>query len=137
MTRKQAVFEPRHKASEPSGWKKQRGEAEGHTSDLGIHPIDKNVLFFYKVNERNFATIKLRHKINQYSSAPIIINASNEVLVDQFLRKKIEFLDIIKIIMRVLKDKNFKKYAIKKPKKIDQIYQIDHWARSLTMKKLN
>ena len=39
--------------------------------------------------------------------------------------------------MRVLKDKNFKKYAIKKPKKIDQIYQIDHWARSLTMKKLN
>ena len=94
-------------------------------------------LFFNKVNKRNFPSIKIRNKINQYSSAPIIINASNEVLVDQFLRKRIEFLDIIKIIMRVLKDKNFKKYAIKKPKKIDQIYQIDHWARSLTMKKLN
>ena len=93
-------------------------------------------LVFEKVNDKIFPAIKLKNKINQFSSSPIIINASNEVLVDQFLRKKIEFLDIIKIIMDVLKDKNFKKYAIKKPKNINQIYYIDNWARSLTMKKL-
>ncbi len=93
-------------------------------------------LVFEKVNDKIFPAIKLKNKINQFSSSPIIINASNEVLVDQFLRKKIEFLDIIKIIMDVLKDKNFKKYAIKKPRNINQIYYIDNWARSLTMKKL-
>ena len=93
-------------------------------------------LVFEKVNDKIFPAIKLKNKINQFTSSPIIINASNEVLVDQFLRKKIEFLDIIKIIMDVLKDKNFKKYAIKKPKNINQIYYIDNWARSLTMKKL-
>ena len=74
--------------------------------------------------------------MNQYSSAPIIVNACNEVLVDQFLNKKIQFLDINKIIMGVLKDGNFKKNAIKKPKNIKQIYQIDYWARTTTFEKL-
>ena len=38
--------------------------------------------------------------------------------------------------MAILKDGNFKKYAIKKPKNIKQIYQIDKWARLTTLKKL-
>ena len=72
--------------------------------------------------------------MNQFSSAPIIINAANEILVDHFLKKKIEFLDINKIIMAILKDGNFKKYAVKKPRNIKQIYQIDSWAKLLTRK---
>ena len=36
----------------------------------------------------------------------------------------------------VLNDSNFKKYAIKEPKNISQIYQIDTWARNLTLKKI-
>ena len=74
--------------------------------------------------------------MHQHYSTPIIVNASNEVLVDQFLGKKIRFLDIIKIIMVILKDVNYRKYAIKKPKNIKQIYQIDRWARETTLKKL-
>ena len=35
--------------------------------------------------------IKLKNKINEYPSSSIIINASNEILVDQFLRKKTTF----------------------------------------------
>ena len=38
--------------------------------------------------------------------------------------------------MNVMKDENFKKYAIRKPKNIKQIYQIDNWARTLTFKKI-
>ena len=38
--------------------------------------------------------------------------------------------------MTILKDRNFKKYAIKKPKNIDQIYNIDNWARNKTLEKL-
>lgn len=93
-------------------------------------------LIFDKVNKKKFPSINLIKIMNQYSSAPIIVNACNEVLVDQFLNKKIQFLDINKIIMGVLKDGNFKKNAIKKPKNIKQIYQIDYWARTTTFEKL-
>ena len=69
-------------------------------------------------------------------SSPIIINASNEILVDQFIKKKIPFLGIYKIIKKVLNDRNYKKYAIKTPSNINQISQVDNWARSLTKKKI-
>ena len=98
--------------------------------------IEFENLIFKKVDQKIFPSIKLKNKINQLPSTPIIVNASNEILVDQFLRKKIHFLDINKIIMAILKDGNFKKYAIKKPKNIKQIYQIDKWARLTTLKKL-
>ena len=35
--------------------------------------------------------------------------------------------------MTILKDRNYKKYAIRKPKKISQIYYIDNWARIKTL----
>ena len=38
--------------------------------------------------------------------------------------------------MAILKDKNYKKYAIKKPNNINQINLIDIWARSSTLKKI-
>ena len=93
-------------------------------------------LTFRKLDQKIFPMIKLKSKINEYPSTPIIINASNEVLVDQFLQKKIPFLSISKIIMNILKDKNYKKYAIRKPKNINQIYLIDFWARKTTMAKI-
>ena len=93
-------------------------------------------LFFRKVNKNIFPCIALKKKMNQYPSTGIIVNASNEVLVDQFLKKKIHFLDIYKIIMMILKDDKYKKYAIRNPKNIDQIHQIDLWARNLTLKKI-
>ena len=34
-----------------------------------------------------------------------------------------------------MKDRNYKKYAIKKPKNIKQIYNIDNWAKSIIRKK--
>jgi len=57
-------------------------------------------------------------------------------LVSQFLSKKIPFLDIYKFILAILKDSNYKKYAIKKPTTIDQINTIDLWARATTIKKV-
>ena len=95
----------------------------------------KNLLFD-SVNPKTFPVIKILNKINKFSSTPIIINASNEILVDHFLRKKIPFLGIISIIMNILNDRNYKKYAIKKPKNINQIYKIDHWAKELTLRKI-
>ena len=74
--------------------------------------------------------------VKTYLAASIIINASNEILVNYFLRKKLPFLGIFKVIKTILKDKNYPKYAIQKPKNLNQIYKIDHWARNLTEKKI-
>ena len=37
--------------------------------------------------------------------------------------------------MSVLNDRNYKKYAIRKPKNINQIKEIDKWARETANKK--
>ena len=93
-------------------------------------------LTFQKVNNKIFPIIKLKKRVNEYPSTAIIINASNEILVDHFLRKKLPFLRIIKIIMIILKDRNYKKYAIRNPININQIKKIDTWARNLTLEKI-
>ena len=83
-----------------------------------------------------FPVIKLKKRINEFSSTSIIVNAANEILVDQFLKKNIPFLSISKIIMSILRDRNYKKYAIRKPKNIKEIYEIDKWSRQITIKKI-
>jgi len=86
-------------------------------------------LTFKKVDTKIFPIYKLKKRVNEYPSTPIIINAVNEILVDHFLRKKIPFLSFYKIIMTILNDRNYRKYAIKVPKNINQINNIDLWAR--------
>ena len=89
-------------------------------------------LIFKSVDKKVFPVINIKNKVNEYPSSSIIINATNEILVDQFLKKKIPFLGISKLIMAILKDRNYRKYAIKRPKNINQINEIDIWARKTT-----
>ncbi len=98
----------------------------------------KNIkdLKFKKVDKKIFPIFKIKNKLNEHPSSPIIINASNEVLVDHFLREKIPFQGIFKIIMSILNDRNYKKYAIRKPKNINQINKIDRWAKKRTLEKI-
>ena len=96
----------------------------------------ENNLIFNDVNHKIFPTIRLKKIVNELPSTPIIINASNEILVEQFLTKKIAFYDIFKFIMSVLKDKNYKKYAIRRPKNINQILTINDWAIKTTLSKI-
>ena len=91
-------------------------------------------LSFEKVNINKFPSIKLIKKcLNSGYSTPIIINASNEVLVGLFLKGKINFLDIVATINKIFKDKDFNKYAKRKPKSVKEIKIIDSWARLKTM----
>ena len=90
-------------------------------------------LSFEKVNINKFPSIKLIKKcLNSGYSTPIIINASNEVLVGLFLKGKINFLDIVATINKIFKDKDFNKYAKRKPKSVKEIKTIDSWARLKT-----
>ena len=93
-------------------------------------------LTFKKVNPKIFPVIKLKKRVTEYPSTPIIINAANEILVDQFLKKKIPFLRIIKIILSILSNRNYIKNAILEPTNINQINLIDSWARRKTLELL-
>ena len=93
---------------------------------------DVENLTFKKPDKNIFPAFKLKNQANKYPSSSIIINGANEILVDQFLLKKIPFLAIPKIIMTILNDRNYRKYAIKKPLNINQINKIDFWAKKRT-----
>ena len=103
---------------------------------LKLNDKKKYLLSFREVDKNIFPIIRIKKRINEYPSTSIILNASNEILVDQFLNKKIPFSSISKIIMSILNDRNYKKYAIRKPKNIDQINFIDLWAKHTTLKKI-
>jgi 1-deoxy-D-xylulose-5-phosphate reductoisomerase len=94
-----------------------------------MKPIEN--LTFENINKTTFPIIKLKDRLNEHPSTSIIINASNEILVEQFLAKKIDFLSINKIIMTILNNRNYKKYAIRIPTNIAQINEIDLWTRSI------
>ena len=99
--------------------------------------LKKNVidnLSFLDVDKDRFPVINIINKIEKLPSAPIILNASNEILVDEFINEKIPFLAINQIILGILKNRNFKKYAVKGANNINQIKKIDTWARNETHK---
>ena len=108
-----------------------------HSLDFKIKIIFSLILLTFKKLKKRFPVIKLKSRLNEFYSTPIIINAVNEILVDQYLRKKIPFNSFYNHILTVMNDRNYKKYAIKIPKNIDQILTIDKWARETTLKKLN
>ena len=92
-----------------------------------------NRMNFQTVNIKKFPSVNFIPKcLNLGQSAPSIINASNEVLVSLFLNEKIGFLDIVSTINKVFNDKEFKKYAKRKPKSVKDIKIIDNWARLKT-----
>ena len=99
---------------------------------------DKTIrnLTFKLPDKKKFPVIKNLNKFNEFPSTPIIVNASNELLVDQFLRKKVPFLAIPIIIDKILRDRNYRKYAIRKPKDLEQINEINLWAKTKTLEKI-
>ena len=94
-------------------------------------------LNFYKVDKNKFPAIKLKPILNKYQSLPIILNAANEIFVDQFLKKNMSFCSIINYLFYLLKDPKMRKYAIKKPSNLKIILSIDKWTRNKAMEILN
>ena len=93
-----------------------------------------NNMNFFEVDKKKFPSVKLIDKyLNLGPSCSIIVNASNEVLVSFFLEGKIAYLDIVKTINKIFKDKDFNKYARRKANSIKEIRIIDNWARLKTV----
>ena len=113
------------------------GKSRKHINIL-LEPLRGELLTEYvqKVDKKKFPIINLKSRVNEYCSTPIILNAANEILVDQYLKKKISFNSFFSYLSMVLNDRNYKKYAIKEPKNISQIFLIDKWTRDITKQKI-
>ena len=94
-------------------------------------------LSFSRVDRKTFPIIDIKNRANEFPSTAIILNTANELLVEHFLQKKIGFLSISKIILTIMNDRNYKKYAIKSPKNIKQILKVDLWAKEKTLELIN
>jgi 1-deoxy-D-xylulose-5-phosphate reductoisomerase len=94
-------------------------------------------LNFQEIDKKKFPIVTLLSKNIFQNSGPIILNASNEVLVDSFIKGKITFNSIYLYLRAVFRDKDFRKYAIKKAPNVKEIYRIDKWARRKTIEKIN
>ena len=88
---------------------------------------------FENVDKKRFPIVTLAKEKYLSKSGPIILNASNEILVDSFIKNKIPYNGIFETLKRVFKDRDFNKYAVKKIPNINEIYKIDNWARKKTL----
>ena len=87
-----------------------------------------NNLDFNKVDTKKFPVVKLinslPHKESLYET---VLVSANDRLVKHFLEKKIEFTDISKFLLKIIKRKEFQKYKHKAPINIDQIRSLNQY----------
>lgn len=89
-----------------------------------IPPLDLSqikALEFYEVDTGKFPMILLaRDALNVGDSAPVALNAANEIVVQAFLEKKIVFSDIFSVINTIMKD-----HKKKQVDNLDDILNVD------------
>ncbi len=87
-------------------------------------------LTFEKPDMDTFRCLKIAYEaINEGGSYPLVMNGANEVLVDLFLKEKIEFKDISLLIDKVLE-----KHKVHYNLDMDSILEIDRETREYTEK---
>ena len=94
---------------------------------LSLSSIGK--LTFLQPDLKKFPALKFGwDSLSNPKSSPIVLNGSNEVAVDYFLKGKIKFTDIFYIIEKTLNN-----YVPIKPKNIGDVVEIDKVTRMKTL----
>ena len=92
-----------------------------------------NNMNFQKADPLRFPIIKLIKSLpNRDSLFETVIVSANDCLVENFLKNKIEFLDIIKLLFKITNSKKFQKYKLKKPTNMDEIKSLNTYVRLKT-----
>ena len=93
-----------------------------------------NNLNFQKIESNKFPVFKILKKLSNTDSLyETVLVTANDVLVDLFLKKKIKFYDIYKILNQILNLKEYKRYKILKPKNLNQITKLSENVRLKTL----
>ena len=91
-------------------------------------PLNLNVLnnlSLENVNKSRFPLVKVIDKLtNSDSLFDTVVVCTNDLLVSKFLNGDIKFIDISKILLKILSLKEFTKYKKIRPKKIKDIQII-------------
>lgn len=83
-------------------------------------------LNFLPVEEKRFPALGLAYDaLKEGGTMPAVLNAANEVVVAAFLERKIGFRDIHRVI-----DKTMQVHEARRPRAIDDIVDVDRWARA-------
>ena len=89
-----------------------------------------NNLDFKKINIKKFPVVKILNLLpKEHSLFETLIVSINDVLVEKFLEKKIKFIDISRILLLVIMNKNYSKYKRVMPKNIDDIVKFNNYVR--------
>ena len=104
-----------------------------YTNKIDINLL--NNLNLMKVSSKRFPSIKLLNKINNNNTLfETILISANDELVDLYINKKINFLEINEFLLKIIKNKKYSKLTTKKPKKISDIIKLSEEVRLKTRK---
>jgi 1-deoxy-D-xylulose-5-phosphate reductoisomerase len=94
-------------------------------------------LDFLPPDPQRFPALRLaRTAVSAGGGAPIVLNGANEVAVAAFLQRRVGFLTIAQVSGEVLEDYLNSQTADTAPQSIEDVYELDRWARERTIKKL-
>jgi 1-deoxy-D-xylulose-5-phosphate reductoisomerase len=97
-----------------------------HTKSLNINIL--NNLNLERVDKNRFPVIKIINKLtNKDSLFETVIVSANDMLVHSFLKNKIKFTDISKILLNVIILKEFKKFKKITPKNVEQVNKLANY----------
>jgi len=103
---------------------------ENHLPHLDLAHL--KALHFEKPDLRRFPCLELGYTASRISGTmPSVLNAANEVLVEAFLNRQIGFLDIPKILSKVMS-----RHRLVRNPELGDILEADAWARQ-TAKELS
>jgi len=86
-----------------------------------------NNLNFQKINNNKFPVLNLFKIIpHSFSLFETLLVSINDLVVDKYLNKKISFVDISKLIVKLTKLKQFQKYKKIYPKNIKEIINLNN-----------
>ena len=89
-----------------------------------------NNLSLQTVNKNRFGVVRILDKLNNNNSLyDTILVTANDTYVDLFLKKKIKFSDISKLILKFLELYEFKKYKKIYPKNVNDILKLNNYVR--------
>jgi len=86
-----------------------------------------NNLNFQKINNNKFPVLRLFEIIpHSFSLFETLLVSINDLVVDKYLNKKISFVDISKLIIKLTNLKQFQKYKKIYPKNINEIINLNN-----------
>tara|TARA_B100000035_G_scaffold146369_1_gene124637 strand:- start:3194 stop:4366 length:1173 start_codon:yes stop_codon:yes gene_type:complete len=104
------------------------------TNNIDLNTL--NNLNFEKVNLSRYPMVKILKLLpKKHSLFETVIVSANDTFVNLFLQKKISFLDINKELFKILKLNEFSKYKNIKPKKLNDIINLNKYVSTNIRKK--